>query len=77
MMHIQDELEAVVYIIEHKLDGVGPFDNRPSADKLHHFIKNKKKLIKNKTTKKFDIWHMTGDMWHVTRDTWHMTCDTL
>ena len=27
-----------------KLDGVGPVDNRPSTDKLHHFVrKNKKK----------------------------------
>ena len=25
-----------------KLDGVGPVDNRPSADKLHHFVKKKK-----------------------------------
>ena len=22
-----------------KLDGVGPVDNRPSTDKLHHFVK--------------------------------------
>ena len=25
-----------------KLDGVGPVDNRPSPDKLHHFVKKKK-----------------------------------
>ena len=24
-----------------KLDGVGPVDNRPSPDKLHHFVKKK------------------------------------
>ena len=24
-----------------KLDGVGPVDNRPSNDKLHHFVKKK------------------------------------
>ena len=24
-----------------KLDGVGPVDNRPSTDKLHHFVKKK------------------------------------
>ena len=24
-----------------KLDGVGPVDNRPSTDKLHHFIRKK------------------------------------
>ena len=26
-----------------KLDGVGPVDNRPSTDKLHHFVQKKKK----------------------------------
>ena len=26
-----------MYII--KLDGVGPVDNRPSTDKLHHFVR--------------------------------------
>ena len=26
-----------------KLDGVGPVDNRPSIDKLNHFVKKKKK----------------------------------
>ena len=26
-----------------KLDVVGPVDNRPSMDKLHHFVKNKNK----------------------------------
>ena len=25
-----------------KLDGVGPVYNRPSTDKLHHFVKKKK-----------------------------------
>ena len=25
-----------------KLDGVGPVDNRPSTNKLHHFVKKKK-----------------------------------
>ena len=24
-----------------KLDGVGPVDNRPSSDKLHHFVRKK------------------------------------
>ena len=51
--------------LKRKLDGVGPVNNRPSTDKLHHFVrKNKKK-----------IWHRTYDMWHVTRDTWHITRD--
>ena len=30
-----------------KLDGVGPVDNRPSTDKLHHFVKKNKKKNKN------------------------------
>ena len=25
-----------------KLDGVGPIDNRPFIDKLHHFVEKKK-----------------------------------
>ena len=37
-----------------KLDGVGPVDNRPSTDKLHHFVQKKKKK---------------NYMRHVTRDT--------
>ena len=28
-------------LIYKKLDGVGPVDNRPSPNKLHHFVKNK------------------------------------
>ena len=48
----------------HKLDGVGPVDNRPSTDKLHHFVEKREKKV----------WHVTRDMWHVTRDTWHVTC---
>ena len=27
---------------ENELDGVGPVDNRPSTDKLHHFVRKKK-----------------------------------
>ena len=50
-----------------KLDGVGPVDNRPSTDKLHHFLE-KKRIF-------FDMWHMTCDTWHMTYDTWHVTCD--
>ena len=38
--------------ISKKVDGVGPIDNRPSIDKLYHFVK--KKL------------HVTLDTWHVT-----------
>ena len=47
-----------------KLDGVGPVDNRPSTNKLQHFVKKK-------------MWHVTCDMWHVTCDTWHVTRDTF
>ena len=49
-----------------KLDGVGPVDNRPSTDKLHHYIHF------------FFLfsWHVTCDTWHVTCDLWHMTYDT-
>ena len=39
-----------------KIDGVGHVDNRPSTDKLHHFIQQKK------------MWHVTCDMWHMARD---------
>ena len=51
----------------YKLDGVGPVDNRPSPDKLHHFVKNTQK---NMTP---DTWHMTPDTWNLTYDTWHVT----
>ena len=53
--------------VRRKLDGVGPVDNRPSTNKLHHFVKKLK--IKK-------LWHVTHDMWHVISDTWHVTCDT-
>ena len=29
-----------------KLDGVGPVDNRPSPNELHHFVEEKKKKKK-------------------------------
>ena len=41
--------------LQEKLDGVGPVDNRPFTNKLHHFVPKKKKK-------------MTWDMWHVKRD---------
>ena len=52
-----------------KLDGVGPVDNRPSTDKLNHFVRKKHK--KHVTC---DTWHVTCDTWHVTLGTWHVTC---
>ena len=33
-----------------KLDGVGPVNNQPSINKLHHFVKKK-------------MWHVTRDMY--------------
>ena len=30
------------YSLHEKLDGVGPVDNRPSPEKLNHFVKKKK-----------------------------------
>ena len=35
-------------ITEGKLDGVGPVDNRPSTDKLHHFVRKKEEEKKKK-----------------------------
>ena len=62
-----------------KLDGVGPVDNRPSTDKLHHFVKKKMTCDMGHVTcdtwhMTCDTWHMTRDIWHVTHDTWHVTC---
>ena len=51
---------------EKKLDGVGPIDNRPSPDKLHHFVK-KKKIKKLKKIKKKLL--LTPDTGHMKRDT--------
>ena len=40
---ISPRLQIVATII--KLDWVGPVDNRPSPDKLNHFVKKKKIII--------------------------------
>ena len=32
------------FIYLKKIDGVGPVDNRPSTDKLHHFVRKKIKI---------------------------------
>ena len=67
----QKKFFLLLLILPYKLDEVGPVDNRPSTDKLHHFVNEKfKKIIK-----KSDMWHVTCDTWHVTHDTWHMTPD--
>ena len=47
----------------YKLDGVGPLDNGPSTNKLHHFVQKKEE-------NESDMWHVTRDTWHVT---WHVT----
>ena len=65
---------AMLWKVKWKLDGVGPVDNRPSNDKLHHFVRKKKRKKLLHVT--CDTWHVTHDMWHVTHDTWHVTCDT-
>ena len=52
-------IDETIYV--KKLDGVGPIDNRPSTDNLHHFVQKKKK--RKKVTR--DMWHVTRDMWHV------------
>ena len=38
-------LHAPIFLKVYKLDGVGPVDNRPSTDKLHHIIRKKKNYI--------------------------------
>ena len=40
---------------------VGPVDNRPFTDWLHHFVPKNYTLILTQ-----DMWHVTHDMWHVT-----------
>ena len=63
---MKDIEQAVKYLNIEKLDGVRPVDNRPSTDKLHHFVHKKKGHVT------CDMWHVTRDTWHVTRDTWHI-----
>ena len=55
-----------------KLDGVGPVDNRPSTDKLHHIVQKKRRRKKKKIHATHDMLHMVSDMCmlHVTCDTW-------
>ena len=60
-----------------KLDGVGPVDNRPSTNSLHHFIILIFLFFLCETWQvKHDMWLVTCDTWHVKRDMWHVTCDT-
>ena len=62
--HFTCHISKASHVIK-KLDGVGPVDNRPYTDKLHHFVQKK-------TQQKHDMWHVRRDMWHVRRDTWHV-----
>ena len=48
-----------------KLEVVGPVDNRPSTNKLHHFFPKKIHVT-------HDMCHVTHNMWQVTRDMWHV-----
>ena len=36
-----DHLQQEIGVNMSKLDRVGPVDNRPSTDKLHHFVQKK------------------------------------
>ena len=63
-------------LFANQLDGVGPVDNRPSTNNLHHFVK-KKKMTCDTWHVTRDKWHVTRDTWHITHDTWHVTCDTF
>ena len=42
-----------------ELDGVGPVDNRPSTNKLHHFVEEEEK----REEKNCDMWQVTSDRW--------------
>ena len=48
-------------VVLNKLDGVGPVDNRPLTDYLHHFVRY------------LFLFYKFFFLFHVTRDTWHMT----
>ena len=37
-------------LVKNKLDGVGPVDNRPSTDKLHHFVKKQESKLPTDAT---------------------------
>ena len=64
-----------------KLDLLGPVDNRPSTNKLHHFVqiflKDKKYIYIYFLIKMLQkiFWQATGDTWQMTCDRWHVTGD--
>ena len=47
-------------VTRNKLDGVGPVNNRPSTDLIHHVVRKKKKEVKKRVT--LDKSHLTRDM---------------
>ena len=66
--------QGVIGLFDLKQDGVGPVDNRPSTNKLNHFVpKNVPCYLWHVT---HDMLHMTCDMLHVACNMWHMTCYT-
>ena len=58
-------------------DGLGQIDNRPSTNKLHHFVRKKKEKKKEEKEEenKRKKWHETHGKWHVTSDIGHMPWD--
>ena len=70
----QASMESCEVEFVRKLEGVGPFDNRPSTVKLHHFVQKEKKRRKKMWQVTLHTWHVTRDTWRVTHDTWHVTC---
>ena len=62
---VQDTSNVVLKQLVSKLDGVVAVDNRPSTDKLHHFVQNENEMWN-------EMWHVTCDMQHVTHDMWHV-----
>ena len=60
--HTKKKKLLLLHLVDNKrkLDCIGPVDNRPSTNKLHHIVQ--------KITP--DTWHLTPDIWHVICDTW-------
>ena len=46
-----------------KLDGVGPVDNRPSPEKLHHFVKNIARIANRCPSKFCSTLHISESIW--------------
>ena len=52
-----------------KLDGVGLVGNRPSTEKLKHFVEKKREKIREKISNTWYMLHIR-DMWRVTCSLW-------